>query len=143
MWFVPLELARGALPVGRVIYYYGGHYGLGESNQLATAIPGNHLKVFKASLIVLEQRSLSTEEREFLNFIEHRIAPYADDLPAMSQNRNVNKAYQSISSLEAQHRVLCLGLQQEPLSRPQDYAGRARFSNCVDLLGLADPQPLR
>eukprot|EP00965_Chrysotila_dentata_P214469 6188198-Pleurochrysis_carterae.AAC.6 len=35
---------------------------LGESNQLATTIPGCHLKAFKASPIVLEQRSLSTEE---------------------------------------------------------------------------------
>eukprot|EP00965_Chrysotila_dentata_P253446 6211238-Pleurochrysis_carterae.AAC.1 len=93
---------------------------LGISNQLATTIPGSHLKEFKASLIVLEQRSLSTEEHQCLNSIEHRIASYADYLPAMSQNKNVNKAYQNISSLEAQHRILCLGLQQEPLSRLQD-----------------------
>eukprot|EP00965_Chrysotila_dentata_P228876 6196857-Pleurochrysis_carterae.AAC.1 len=64
---------------------------LGESKQLATTIPGSHLKVFKASPIVLEQRSLSAEERQFLNSIEHCIAPYADDLPAMSQNKNANK----------------------------------------------------
>eukprot|EP00965_Chrysotila_dentata_P248593 6208427-Pleurochrysis_carterae.AAC.2 len=106
---------------------------LGESNQLATTIPGSHLEVFKASQFVLEQRSLPTEERAFLNSIEHRIAPYADDLPAMSQNRNVNKAYQSISSLEAQHRVLCRGLQQEALSRPHDVLALVIASTFSDL----------
>eukprot|EP00965_Chrysotila_dentata_P130427 4312345-Pleurochrysis_carterae.AAC.1 len=61
---------------------------LGESNQLATTIPGSHLRVSKVSPIALEQRSLSTEERQFLNSIEHRVAPYADGLPALSQNKN-------------------------------------------------------
>eukprot|EP00965_Chrysotila_dentata_P260797 6214035-Pleurochrysis_carterae.AAC.1 len=107
---------------------------LSASNQLATTIPGSHLKVFKASPIVLEQRSLSTEKCELFNSIEHRIAPYADDLPAtMSQNRNVDKAYRSISSLEAQHPVLCLGLQQEPLSRPQDVLALVIASTFSDL----------
>eukprot|EP00965_Chrysotila_dentata_P012122 397630-Pleurochrysis_carterae.AAC.1 len=77
---------------------------LGASNQLANAAPGSHLKVFKVSPIALEQRSLSEEERQFLNSIEHRVAPYADGLPALTQNKNVNKAFRSISSLEAQHR---------------------------------------
>eukprot|EP00965_Chrysotila_dentata_P244841 6206201-Pleurochrysis_carterae.AAC.2 len=111
---------------------------LGESNQLATTISGSHLKVIKASPIVLEQRSLSAGEREFLNSIEHRIASYADDLPVMSQNKNANKAFQSISSLEAQHRVLCLTAAGAPVAS----AGRACFGNCVDLLGLTDPRPI-
>eukprot|EP00965_Chrysotila_dentata_P214714 6188342-Pleurochrysis_carterae.AAC.1 len=93
---------------------------LRESNQLATTILGSHSEVFMVSPIVLEKRSLSPEERQFLNSIEHRIAPYAEDLPAMSQHRNLDKAYRSILSLEAKHRYFCLELQQEPLSRPQD-----------------------
>eukprot|EP00965_Chrysotila_dentata_P167790 5541130-Pleurochrysis_carterae.AAC.1 len=97
---------------------------LGESNRLATTIPGSHLKVFKA----YHQSCWGSARcrRRNVSFLVpssivlcHICGLYADDLPAMSQNRNVNKAYQSILSLEAQHRVLCLGLRQEPLSRPQ------------------------
>eukprot|EP00965_Chrysotila_dentata_P148981 4920579-Pleurochrysis_carterae.AAC.1 len=61
---------------------------LGESNQLATTVPGSHLRVFKVSPVALEQRSLSAEERQFLNSIENRVVPYADGLPGLSQNKN-------------------------------------------------------
>eukprot|EP00965_Chrysotila_dentata_P052338 1736122-Pleurochrysis_carterae.AAC.1 len=67
---------------------------LGEANQLAAAQPGSHLRVFKVSPVSLEHRSLSTEERQFLNSIEH-VAPYAAGLPALTHNKNVNKAFRS------------------------------------------------
>eukprot|EP00965_Chrysotila_dentata_P114387 3780556-Pleurochrysis_carterae.AAC.2 len=87
---------------------------LGESNQLATTIPGSHLRVVKASPIVLEQRSLSAEERQF-----HR-APSG-----------------AIRGWSARVEP------KQDSGTPVASAGCARIGHCVDLLRPADSEPIR